>query len=317
MVGRRTGRSALVTPPPRRQAWAEESEVFERILIAVDHSGHSREAARLAGLVGAAFGSRVRVVHVFEAPQAAELAGDLAEASGIETRSTVRRLVKEEAAALAAAGVAADGHVVERAGGLCELIEEEARRFGADLVAVGRSASATGLGVPAHTLAQELDVPLLVAAPRPAGLRAGRLDAISVAVEESPESYEAAAVAAELARRLGSELRVVHAAEGGERDAGAALVESLVERIRAEGVIAWPVVRHARVLDALRGEAEAGSGLLVTGSRRLPELRRHLLGGVSHGLLRQAGLPLLIVKGKVAVPQLRPTKTQSAGGTRP
>lgn len=291
--------------------------MFERILIAVDHSGHSREAARLAGVLAAAFGSHVRVVHVFEAPQAAELAGDLAEAAGLETRSGVRRLVREEAERLVHAGVTADGHVVERAGGLCELIEEEARRFGAGLVAVGRSASATGLGVPAHTLAQELELPLLVAAPRQPGDRATGLETISVAVEESPESYQAAAVAAELARRLGSELRVVHAAEGAERDAGAALVESLVERIRAEGVIAWPVVRHERALDALRGESEAGSRLLVTGSRRLSELRRHLAGGVSHGLLRQAGLPLLIVRGEVPVPQLRPAQTQTAGGTTP
>jgi nucleotide-binding universal stress UspA family protein len=145
---------------------------------------------------------------------------------------------------------------------------------------------------------------------------------ILLATDGSKEAQLAAATAADLAKRTGSELHVVYVGhmppvyyesagpwaldrddlqirmeERGEEQAKARLHEQ-VQRVReAGGEVAGAHARVGRPDAEIVGLAEElGAGLIVLGSRGLGPLRSALMGSVSHSVVQHAHCPVLVVR---------------------
>ncbi|MDQ0374600.1 universal stress protein [Cellulomonas humilata] len=136
--------------------------------------------------------------------------------------------------------------------------------------------------------------------------------AVLVGVDGSSASLWAAHVAAREAWMRGRPLRVVHArptipdpyGPGGvpplettdENDPTHRAAHSVAERLRAEneGLTVELALVDDDPADALAGLA-VGAALLVVGSRGLGSFRGMLLGSVSHAVLREATVPVIVV----------------------
>jgi nucleotide-binding universal stress UspA family protein len=148
---------------------------------------------------------------------------------------------------------------------------------------------------------------------------------ILLAIDGSEEAALAARTAANIARKTGSELHVVHARlmlpwtgypaagtlTGGAVDAEDARervawwLEDQVDRIEAEGGnVAQAHLRLGRPEEGIITVAEEivslaeeiGAGLIVVGSRGLGGIRRALIGSVSDSVVRHAHCPVLVVR---------------------
>ncbi len=137
-----------------------------------------------------------------------------------------------------------------------------------------------------------------------------------VAIDGSPSGAKAREVAAELASKMGAELRVVTVEdfehlrrEVGRgrarpqlqrtmRDAAEVLVER--ERAKAErqtGPVSDKVLSGAEAAEALVKYAEGeGADMLIVGSRGLAGIERVLLGSVAERVVRLAHCPVLVVR---------------------
>lgn len=111
--------------------------MFKRILVPVDGSDASNRALAAALELAREKGGRVRIVHAFD---------ELIYLTGYEVGADVLQLARAQASkvvadALAIAraeGVPAEGELLEQPGRrLGELVADEARAFGADLIVVG------------------------------------------------------------------------------------------------------------------------------------------------------------------------------------
>jgi len=134
-------------------------------------------------------------------------------------------------------------------------------------------------------------------------------ETILLAVDGSEPSNRATETATDLAKRLGSEVIVVHIKE---REVGRAgfpieineeateLVDETVRRLKDVGVSARGEVRStvfgraARVI--LEVANESGAGLAVIGSRGLSDLAGLVMGSVTHKVLHLAHCPVLVVR---------------------
>lgn len=283
--------------------------MFDRILLAVDHSGHSAEATRLTAHLARAFSSQVHVLHVLEAPVAAVVGRR--PVAGVETEVDARALVGRQLTLLRDRGIAADGAVDESGGILVDTIVATGRRMDAGLIALGTVGGGTlnplGIGSVAHGVVSHADRPVL-AVRQSHRLEPGRLlPMITAGVDGSPESLRAVAIAAELARRLAAELQLVHVRDrstsGFDPDQ---LLPELAARAGALGV--RTSVEIAADGDAAGGIDAAASrhagGLVVVGRRG--HGASEVIGGVAHRLLRTTWLPVLVVAGHTPVPDLRP-----------
>ncbi len=133
---------------------------------------------------------------------------------------------------------------------------------------------------------------------------------ILVAVDGSPHSSKTLPVAADLAKRYGASVTVLHVREferyeGSDVDLGpeqdsASIVEEAVELLRAKGVEATGEVRRVTpgaTPDEITGAAEkAGVELIVLGTRGMSEWRSLLLGGVANKVVAQAHCSVLLVR---------------------
>jgi nucleotide-binding universal stress UspA family protein len=137
---------------------------------------------------------------------------------------------------------------------------------------------------------------------------------ILLATDGSEEVRLAAATAADVAERTGSELHVVHVGEvrpvyHPERHGYLARYEELQEQARrlleeqieqvkaAGGKVAGVHLEMGRPDEEIvvLGQ-EIGAGLIVTGSRGLGGLRRALMGSVSDSVVRHAHCPVMVVR---------------------
>jgi nucleotide-binding universal stress UspA family protein len=133
---------------------------------------------------------------------------------------------------------------------------------------------------------------------------------ILLAVDGSEFSERAIPVAAELARKFGSEILVFHvrgtavgraaAFELESVDEAADLIDRVAKWLKDQGISARGEVvtsihgREAReILETVKVE---GIDLIVMGSRGLGDLAGLLLGSVTHKVLHLADRPVLIVR---------------------
>ncbi|WP_412061952.1 universal stress protein [Rubrivirga sp. IMCC45206] len=141
---------------------------------------------------------------------------------------------------------------------------------------------------------------------------------IVAAVDFSPGSERAAALAAALAARAGTPLHLVHADVLFRSDGGGAApgtVPSSALRLRLERLAATlgrpdasvAVTRHTSATTALAGYTQRErAGLLVVGTHGRSGLRRLLLGSVAEACIASAPCPVLAVPDGAA-PALAPT----------
>jgi nucleotide-binding universal stress UspA family protein len=145
--------------------------MIHRVLLAVDDSADSLAAARLAVDLAARHGHLLRAVHVSADGALDEALRTASARPGVGTRRG-----RSEAAVLARVQRLAEeaGATVEVAllhGEVARVLLEEARRFGADLVVVGKSTRATYgepyVGTVTRHVLEFSEQPVLVVPPLP------------------------------------------------------------------------------------------------------------------------------------------------------
>jgi nucleotide-binding universal stress UspA family protein len=134
-----------------------EANMFERILLAVDGSEHSKKAAAAAAEIAQGSGGEVHVLHVHEVGAFAPLE------SSVESQALVDGVVEE----LLGAGVKAVGDAVgARTGSTAATVLDGARTFDSDLIVMGTRGlsefSGLLLGSVAHKVIHHADCPVLV-----------------------------------------------------------------------------------------------------------------------------------------------------------
>jgi nucleotide-binding universal stress UspA family protein len=133
---------------------------------------------------------------------------------------------------------------------------------------------------------------------------------ILLAVDGSEHSYRAVSVAADLARRFGGEVIVLHVREheltwGADIDIetdreAITLVDDIVRRLKEDEVnVSGDVIRVA-VGNAAKAIVDVASrdrvDLIVMGTRGLSEWGRLLMGSVADKVLHLAGCSVLVVR---------------------
>jgi nucleotide-binding universal stress UspA family protein len=264
------------------KAGATPSQLFERVLVGVDRSPASAEAARQAALLTDPDGTlTVLAAWTVPPPTIGVVSPDLSH----ELDEDVYREAAEGALALAKTAITA---LAEPASKLVrgfawdELIKQATEEH-ATLVVVGSHGQGRMRGILIGSTATEVvhKAPCSVLVARPAGERFPRR--IVVGIDGSPESAAAYAVARQVAARFGSELWpvVAHGGKGVDKDAVATVVDYHHEDLPDEPV-------HALVA------ASADADLLIVGSRGLHGFKA--LGSVSERVAHQAHCSTLIVR---------------------
>ena len=257
------------------------------MLFATDRSASSRAA--LLAVAGLAVGGETEVVvlHVDDhgQPEAA------------------RRLVDEIALRLIALAVDAIPEVrTAPRGQVAATIAAAATEHGAGLVVLGsRGRSDLGgllLGSAGHEVMERVACPVLLVR---AGRRAsGRRRRVLLAVAGDEDVTDLVRTTAAVAEP-DAQVLVLHLLAPGEGDLELALSRDLVERVTT-GLRRCGVRARGRVRPGIRGPAQEiartavgyGADLIVMGSRRLPTLAALLHGSVSHGVLHESDMPVLL-----------------------
>lgn len=133
-------------------------------------------------------------------------------------------------------------------------------------------------------------------------------DRLLVAIDFSADSLAALASVRELARRLGSELVLLHVSEAGDVIPGSELakedraqwqheLDAEVAQLRAEGIPARGIVRPGypvaeAIVEAAREER---ADLIVVGSPGRSGLAERLLGGITDAVIGTASCPVVVM----------------------
>lgn len=138
--------------------------MYKRILVPVDGSGPSAEAIRTAVALARGSGGQLRFVHKYDEfayRSSYEFGADVLQ----QAQAFAEKTVADAVAVAKAAGVPADGKLLDKPGRLGELVADDARLFQADLVVVGthgrRGASRALLGSGAEQVIRLAPVPVL------------------------------------------------------------------------------------------------------------------------------------------------------------
>lgn len=197
---------------------------------------------------------------------------------------------------------------VTRAGGAAETVLGLAAEIRASLLAVathGRTGAArVVLGSVAETLLRSTPVPVLALRPfwtyelQPAGgVAAQSIRTILLPVGPGGLSLCALPHAVHLAKLFGSRVMVLHATSASDEPPEEAVAE-IAERFRMEGIEATTLVEPGNpvetILSACRSRAV---DLAVMSTHGRGGLSRLVLGSVTEQVLREARVPLFVVRG--------------------
>src|SRR5579859_6014735 len=268
---------------------------FQRILLATDCSSNSAAAVDATIELARFTGTVVRVVHICTAEAGGEAETLLA--------GTVERL--------AAAGVMADREVFQAdAGHVAAAISTVAQAFKADLVVLGSRGLSDWRSLFKHSVSHQvltaLDCPVLIVRTRPGGDIASTRR-IMVAVAGGDDIAPAVRAAAAVARARRCSVLAIHVEHAIVSPIGAYFesdteakrtIEQAVGELRAAGVEAEGVVAPSGpVATTLAMVAEQWQAdLIVTGSSRMGDAASLVLGSVSHKLLHESDVPVLIAE---------------------
>jgi nucleotide-binding universal stress UspA family protein len=275
---------------------AEVSEMYSKILFAVDHDEALSAAVPVVAAYARKWGAEVRVLHIHRIdPDAANGAG--------------RQLVMGVVDQLRADGVAAEGEIrlLDHGDRVGPAIAGAATGEAADLVAIGSHGrsdlGALFAGSVSHDASGCLRLPVLVL--RASSTAPAEPRTVLVGVDGSAASDEAVIEAAEVAASFGANLVVVHVnqvitAEGAamvepEEEAKAILRRAMVAA-EAHGVKASveAPLDHSAANGIVAAAERHGADLVVLGSRRPSHLSGLVLGSVAHEAIHRLRCPVLM-----------------------
>ena len=276
------------------------------IVIGIDHAAGGERAAATGAQLARDLRCEAVLVHVLRATRAAGHRGAVSIGVGHEVRR-LRAIVNEH-------GLPKGTRVALCRGDPAEALIDFAKADDAELMAVGsRGLHELGdavLGSVSSTLMRVAPCPVVVAPPaiRPP-LASMSLRPLVCGVEGSDRDQHTLRLAADLARRLGSELHVVHAFSPRPLAPGPAAVtpavmpdltevaEATLERAVARaGVAARRCVVSSPAKDGLiRRADEVGAGLLVIGSQGRGKLGSALLGSVAIQLTAESHIRVVVL----------------------
>lgn len=284
---------------------------FHRIVLATDGSEDAEAATSVAASFALASGACVRVVHVWNL--------EVHHRNGVwdvETRNEACDLIAKAVKRLRAAGVEADGEL-DRADSshVALAIAEASRHFNADLVVLGSRGLSDWQAMMRHSISHavlsEVDCPVLVVR-GVAGTRVHEPRRILVAVAGGSDIASAMNAAAAAGSAPGSKVLVLHVPMAFVSGAGIAYVESeaeIGETLRQAGRILADAGLEGEVRVAAPGSvartiaqaaAEWKADVIVIGSSRLGNLSSLLLGSVTHQLLHDTNVPVLVAERSMA-----------------
>jgi nucleotide-binding universal stress UspA family protein len=264
---------------PRSTAHVETTPLCKRVLVGVDRSTESIQAARRAARLTDPDGTLTLLgAFTVPPPTIGILGADLSHEGDAE----IYRAVAVHAVAAASREIEPPAKARTKIvrGVAWTVLLDEVEREHVTLVVVGSRGRGRMRGIVMESTATELvhraPCPVLIA--RSAGADFPRR--IVVGVDGSPESAVAYTIGCELADRFGSELRPI-VASGADREMAAAIVGSDCDVVDDDPV-------HALVA------ASAESDLIVVGSRGLHGVKA--LGSVSERVAHQATCSTLIFR---------------------
>ena len=142
------------------------------------------------------------------------------------------------------------------------------------------------------------------------GYRTPVFERILLAVDGSEHSAETVPVAADLAKKYGASVTVLHVREYTKRfgtdveidpeDESKTYVDGVVAALSAEGIAAVGELRRVpsgqvprEIIDVA---SDVGAGLIAMGTRGRTEWQSLLVGGVAHKVISHAPCPVLLVR---------------------
>lgn len=275
--------------------------MFDRILAPLDGSltaeGVLPHVKRLARNTGS------EIVLLQAVPVAGFEGGEAVFRAAVQAGTEYLAGVKDR---LETAGLRA--RLLVRAGGAAETILGVLAETKATLLAVathGRTgAQRLVVGSTAEKLLRSTPVPVLAVRPfwtydlQPeGGLEAQPIRTILVPVGSGGLSLCVLPHAVEMARLFGARVMVLHARASGEPESSAS-VDDVAARFRLEGIETTTLVEPGNpvdtILDALKTR---GIDLAILSTHGRSGLSRLVLGSVTEEVLRQARVPLLVVRG--------------------
>ena len=267
----------------------------EKILFAIDPSGHRRATESVVARLALSKNAAVILLGVIDGDQSAPAASaqmktvaDRLDAAGVRTESQLRTAKHDDVA---------------------ELIAATAAELGAALIAVGSRGLSDFrglfLGSVSHRVIAKSGCPVLVVSDRVPDTEAP-IRRILLAIaggEEMPRAIEATA---EIARTSGAGVLVLHARHllpddqlpySETEEESTRLVREVSGRLEEMGIkterrsmLTNPDAAHEIVIAAKAWNAD----LIVIGSRRLSEIGSLLLGATTNSLLSQSDRPVVV-----------------------
>jgi nucleotide-binding universal stress UspA family protein len=291
-----------------------------RILLATDGSEGAKLASDTAATLAASTGSELHVVCVgpglplYEVPDYPARFEEVVEEQRQETRGVLDELVKT----IEDAGTAVAQSHLEMDERPDRAIVELAEKLSVGLIVLGSRGlgglKRTLLGSVSTSVVRHAHCPVMIARWKPVVFPAK----ILLATDASDEAHLAAATAADLAQRTGSQVHVAHV--GAELTHGAfpavqvgplpgvhqdeldrqakGLLEAETERMKSSGTeVGGSHLRRGRAdKEIVLLAEEEGADLIVMGSRGLGGIRQALMGSVSDSVVRHAHCPVMVVR---------------------
>lgn len=277
----------------------ERDKGFKRILLATDGSLQADAAVDATIRMARFTDALVRVLHVWNLGL-------------LETRGEADRLVADSVNRLANAGVMAEMELYQADGtNVAAAIATVARQFEADLVIIGSRGLSDWQSIFQHSVSHQvlaaLDCPVLVARSGK-HIGVGQTQKILLAVAGGSDVAPAVKAAISVSKSDQPVVLVVHVAQTMVGAQGFAYVESEDEiqatlaaatsqlrdaHIPVEGMVLHTGPVASRLVEVA---TNWNADLIVVGSSRMGDVTGLLLGSVSHQLMHESEVPVLIAE---------------------
>jgi nucleotide-binding universal stress UspA family protein len=285
----------------------EHEKGFRRILLATDGSLQADAAVDATIRMARFTGAIVRVLHVWSL--------DVHHREGfwdVETQAQGDRLVDDAVSRLTRAGVMAEKEMYQADGThVAAAIATVARQFEADLVVIGSRGLTDWQSIFQHSVSHQvlaaLDCPVLVVrSGEHVGI--GQTQKILLAVAGGHDVAPAVRAAISVSQSHQPTVLVVHVAQAIIGAQGFAYVESEAEindtlaaatsQLRDARIPVESMVLHSGPVASRLIEVATSwnADLIVVGSSRMGDVTGLLLGSVSHQLMHESEVPVLIAE---------------------